>query len=109
MGRKVLEKEIEKRVCDYAKEKGMLVYKFSSPNHAAVPDRLFIYHGVFFFIEFKAEGKSVTIPQAREHVRLWSNGARVCVVDNVDSGKQFIDSVVSDHDSIRLIDPQPVT
>ena len=37
----MLEKDIEKAVCDYAKSKGVLTYKFSSPNHVGVPDRIF--------------------------------------------------------------------
>ena len=38
----MLEKQIESKVCDYAKSKGVLAYKFTSPARAAVPDRLFI-------------------------------------------------------------------
>lgn len=54
---KPLEKEIEKKVCDYAKASGMLVYKFTSPARRSVPDRLFIPEGKSaFFIEFKREG-----------------------------------------------------
>jgi hypothetical protein len=32
-----LEKVIEKKVCDYAKSKGFVVYKFVSVNNAGVP------------------------------------------------------------------------
>ena len=38
----LLEKQIERSVCDYAKSIGFLVYKFTSPERAAVPDRMFI-------------------------------------------------------------------
>ena len=49
----MLEKQIEAKVCDYAKERGLLVYKFTSPNRMAVPDRMFIRpDGKVFFIEF---------------------------------------------------------
>ena len=48
-----LEKDIEAKVCLYARDKGMLTYKFTSPARAAVPDRMFIYKGRVFFIEFK--------------------------------------------------------
>jgi hypothetical protein len=37
-----LEKVIEKKVCDYAKSKGFVVYKFASFNNAGVPDRIMI-------------------------------------------------------------------
>lgn len=88
----MLEKDIEKKVCDYAKEMGFLVYKFSSPGHAAVPDRLFVMPGGrVFFIEFKAPGKKATTPQSREHARLIGQGADCYVVDGVDYGKRLID------------------
>lgn len=88
----MLEKQIEKAVCDYAKEKGILVYKFSSPGRAAVPDRMFILPGGrMFMMEFKAPGKKPTIPQTREHNRLLSQGVDVWVVDDIWFGKGLID------------------
>lgn len=88
----MLEKQIEQRVCDYAKGKGWLVYKFTSPNRAAVPDRLFIAPGGrVIFIEFKREGQKPTAPQAREHERLRAQGVQVYVIDNVVDGKAVVD------------------
>ncbi len=97
----MLEKEIEKKVCDYAKEKGMLVYKFTSPARAAVPDRLFIVplkmdnavlrNAKAFFIEFKQSGKKATVPQQREINRLLNAGIRAYLVDDVEMGKKIID------------------
>lgn len=88
----VLEKQIEKAVCDYAKSKKILAYKFSSPGHAAVPDRMFVMPGgKMFMIEFKAEGKKPTAPQIREHIRLMQQGISVYVVDNVEEGILVID------------------
>lgn len=89
----MLESEIEKKVCDYAKERGFLVYKFTSPNRAAVPDRLFIKQtGALFFCEFKRGGAKPTAPQEREHTRLRDHNVRVFVVDSVEQGKLIIDS-----------------
>ena len=91
----MLEKDIEAKVCDYAKSKGILVYKFTSPNRAAVPDRLFILPtGHMFFIEFKAKGKKPTPAQEREHARLRGNGVYVAVIDDVDEGKWLIDRML---------------
>ena len=91
----MLEKKIEKIVCDYAKRLGILVYKFSSPGHAAVPDRLFINErGHVMFIEFKRTGMKPTIPQLREHDKLRKSNVNVQVVDNVESGKCLIDDFV---------------
>lgn len=88
----MLEKQIETAVCDYAKTKGILAYKFTSPSRAAVPDRLFINkHGTVWFCEFKREGKKETVAQAREHTRLRNQKVRVSVIDNVDDGKAMVD------------------
>lgn len=88
----LLEKQIERSVCDYAKERGMLVYKFTSPERAAVPDRLFITpKGKVWFIEFKREGAKPTAPQSREHGRLRGHGVAVFVVDAVDKGRTAVD------------------
>ena len=92
----MLEKQIEAKVCDYAKELGLGVYKFTSPARAAVPDRMFVRpDGVIFFIEFKRGGQKPTDAQEREHNRLRGHKVNVFVVDNVDSGKLVIDMMVA--------------
>ena len=92
----MLEKHIEAKVCDYAKQRGLLVYKFTSPARAAVPDRLFVLPGGrVFFIEFKREGQKPTPPQTREHARLWAHGVTVFVIDNVLDGLRAIDRMLS--------------
>lgn len=88
----MLEKQIEKKVCDYAKTKGMLVYKFTSPARASVPDRLLITpDGEVFFIEFKRQGGKPTEGQVREIARLKQQNVTVDIIDNVEDGKQFVD------------------
>ena len=93
-GAKVLEKQIEAKVCDYAKERGMAVYKFTSPNRMAVPDRMFIYNGRVFFIEFKRGGQKPTDAQEREHDRLRQQKINVFVIDDVEKGKWVIDTML---------------
>ena len=91
----MLEKDIEARVCEYARAKGVLAYKFTSPARAAVPDRLFIRQdGVMWFCEFKAAGKKPTPAQDREHTRLREQKVNVFVIDNVNEGKTMIDVMV---------------
>lgn len=86
-----LEKDIEKRVCDYAKSLGMLVYKFTSPSRRSVPDRLFITKGgVVFFIEFKRAGAKPTPAQEVEIAKIRATGVEVYVVDTVDHGKRVV-------------------
>jgi len=88
----MLERDIEKKVCDYAKDRGILTYKFTSPSRAAVPDRLFIGPtGHMWFVEFKQEGKKPTPAQEREHRRLREKMVEVWVIDSAESGKLMID------------------
>lgn len=88
----MLEKQIEAKVCDYAKSKGVLAYKFTSPARSAVPDRLFIApDGRVWFCEFKRAGQKPTEAQAREHTRLRAQKVNVFVIDDVETGKSMVD------------------
>ena len=88
----MLEAAIEKVVCDYAKVRGFLSYKFTSPSRAAVPDRMFVTPaGRVFFIEFKREGAKPTPAQEREHARLRGHNVQVFVVDSVSEGYAVVD------------------
>ena len=90
----MLEKQIEANVCQYARDAGMLVYKFTSPARAAVPDRLLITpKGTAWFIEFKREGAKPTIPQEREHQRLRDQKVMVFVIDSVSMGRACVDAM----------------
>lgn len=92
----MLEKQIEGAVCDYAKARNVLAYKFTSPNRMAVPDRLFILPtGRMFFCEFKRGGAKPTPAQEREHLRLRQQNVNVFVIDNVESGKSMIDEMLA--------------
>jgi len=96
----MLEKDIESKVCSYAKAQGMLAEKFKTPNKKAVPDRIFSGNGgLVFFIEFKATGKAKTIhpdatghegAQWRDHQRRRTLGHRVYVIDSIEAGKRII-------------------
>ena len=91
----MLEKQIEAKVCDYAKTKNVLVYKFTSPNRAAVPDRLFIRpDGRMWFCEFKRGGQKPTAAQEREHHRLRQHQINVFAVDSVEQGKSTINTML---------------
>jgi hypothetical protein len=86
-----LEKDIEKRVCDYAKSLGMLVYKFTSPSRRSVPDRMFITRiGTVFFVEFKRKGEKPTAAQNVEIEKIRKTCIKVFVIDDVPSGKKVI-------------------
>ena len=90
----MLERDIEAAVCQYAREAGMLVYKFTSPNRAAVPDRLLITpKGTSWFIEFKRAGQKPTPQQQREHERLREHKVMVFVVDSTSIGRDCVDAM----------------
>ena len=94
----MLEKQIEAKVCEYAKQKNLLVYKFTSPNRMAVPDRMVVApNGRVFFIEFKREGQKPTPAQEREHERLRGHNVKVYVVDNVEEGLEIINMIALFH------------
>jgi len=91
----MLEKQIEAKVCDYAKTKNVLAYKFTSPARAAVPDRMFVApDGRVWFCEFKRGGQKPTPAQEREHAKLRTQKVNVFVIDNVIEGKTMIDVMV---------------
>lgn len=87
-----LEKVIEEKVCNHAKELGCLAYKFTSPSRRSVPDRLFILpqgKGCFF-IEFKRRGEVPTEKQALEIAKIQEKGMAVFIVDDTATGKLLI-------------------
>lgn len=47
---------VESYLCEQAEILGFLCYKFTSPGHNGVPDRILIGHGTTFFVETKAVG-----------------------------------------------------
>lgn len=88
----MLERDIERRVKDYAELKGWLTRKWTSPGHSFVPDQIFISpDGKVIFVEFKQLGKKPTAGQLREHQRLQQHKAAVWVIDSVESGKLMVD------------------
>lgn len=97
--RALLEKDIEKPVCRYARTRyGMKVEKFTSPSRRAVPDDLFTVPcsrpgGFMFMIEFKAPGKEATKTQAKDHKERREMGIKVFVVDDVARGKKIVDAM----------------
>jgi hypothetical protein len=86
-----LEKDIEKKIGDFAKKQGCLFYKFVSPARRAVPDRLIITPmGVIGFLEVKAKGKKPTPLQMGEIIKLTKQNCAATWCDNVEDGCEFI-------------------
>lgn len=107
----VLEKDIEKKVCDYAKKLGCITYKFTSPACRSVPDRLIIMpegKGAFF-IEFKRKGAKPTPAQELEIQKIHKQGFPVFIIDSVEDGKRLIDDMLNppDYEPVPAYTPKP--
>ena len=86
------ESAIERAINKYAKSKGWLAYKFTSPSNRGVPDALYIKDGETIYIEFKAPGKQATKLQSEVIKRFRGNGAVVYIVDDIEKGKGIFDA-----------------
>ena len=90
----MLERDLERKLGVYAKKRGCLYYKFTSPARRSVPDRMVVGpQGEIVFIELKAPGKKPTPLQLRELKILREQGCAAEWCDNLDDGKALIDSV----------------
>jgi hypothetical protein len=91
MRREKKEAEIEKLFNTLAKDKGGLSYKFTSPGHAGVPDRIAILpDGQVWFVELKvAKGGSVSKLQQKTIERMQAQNANVVVLRGETQVKSF--------------------
>ena len=88
-----LEKDIERKVVEYAKLLGFLTFKFTAPNTRGVPDRLFINpHGICLFMELKRPQAKPRRNQDIQIRKLRDQQVPVCVADNVEFACQFLDT-----------------
>ena len=89
------ESALERRVVAYCKGRGMLCYKFTSPSHRGVPDRLILYRGRALFLELKAPGKTPDPLQEREAELIRTVGGFACVwSDNFRDAVNQIDALL---------------
>jgi hypothetical protein len=91
---KMLERDLEQRVIRYAKGKGCLCYKFSSPSHRGVADRIIIAPGgAVGFLELKREGEEPTALQWKFLNEARKQGAFTGWADTLDKAKEFINAL----------------
>ena len=84
-----IESDIESYLKTQAEKHGFLCYKFVSPGHNGVPDRILIGYGATIFIELKAPNKKPRIKQTLEHKKLKQHGAEILIIDT----KQKVDEL----------------
>jgi len=85
------EKDIQSRCVDYARRNHAYARKFASPANRSVPDYIFIWEGLIWFVEFKRHGKRATEQQDWEHGEIRAAGGKVWVIDDIeDFKKRFV-------------------
>lgn len=91
----VSEKTLEQRIVKYAESLGALTYKFVSPGHSGVPDRIFIFGGKTVFMELKTPGKKLAPLQAYQIRQIEKRGVEVHFVDSFQCAKKILDALCS--------------
>lgn len=89
----MLEAEVEKRLVIGVRKLGGEAYKFVSPGHAGVPDRIVVIDGRVVFVELKAEGGRVRPAQKRQIFSLTKHGADVRVLKGPDEVDMFLEEL----------------
>ena len=93
-GKKLSEKEIEKKLRDRVRQRGGCAYKFVSPGMSGVPDRLVVMpDNRIGFVELKAPGKVSRPEQCHQQRRLERLGCYVAVLDDPDMIDTIIDEI----------------
>lgn len=86
----LLERDIQKKVNDYAKSKGILIKRFLERGDV---DRLYVFpSGEVVFIEFKQAGKKPTALQALKLRELEMHNCKTKVVDSVEYGYEVVNA-----------------
>lgn len=89
-----LEKDIERKIGEYAKKKGLDYEKFVSPANRGQSDRILLGHGgLVAFLELKRKGEKPTPLQYNRLRRKKELGMHVGWVDNITDGCRFINFV----------------
>jgi hypothetical protein len=94
--RKPLEKTQERNANKHCKRLGIAQYKFTSPGHSGVPDRLYIARpNRFLFIEWKRPGKEPTPLQYHEISVLLKLGVSATWTDSAVEGRRLLEALAA--------------
>ena len=88
------ESEIEKRLKNAVKMRGVLALKFVSPNFNGVPDRLLLLpEGKAAFAELKATGRKMRSLQIKRKRQLEALGFLVYCIDGIEQIGGVLDEI----------------
>lgn len=100
----IRESTVEAACVDLAVADGWLELKIAKSNRRGWPDRLFVKHGVYVWVEFKKPGEMPNRQQEKRHDELRAAGGVVLVVDDVRFFMLYLtetyDAVLRDHDDL---------
>lgn len=90
----MLEKDIERKLCDGVRALGGYAYKFTSPGNVGVPDRMVIMPGGRVqYVELKGEAGKLSKMQDFQIRRLKRLGCKVVVVRGMEGVKAFLEGL----------------
>jgi len=90
----MLEKSIERKLCDEVKARQGYAYKFTSPGNDGVPDRIVISKGgQITFVELKAEHGRLSKMQEFQIRRLKRLGCKVKVIRGMAGVEAFLEEL----------------
>lgn len=93
----LLEKHLEKKIVNKAKQLGFLTYKFKSPSNRGVPDRIFISKtGKVFFVEFKSKDGKLRKLQEVKRKELEANKQCVFVINDEKVGLEILTKIINE-------------
>ncbi|OBA61362.1 VRR-NUC domain-containing protein [Gordonia sp. 852002-10350_SCH5691597] len=106
-----LERTVERHLVDRCRELGVACFKFVSPGHAGVPDRLLLGHdargaAVTLFVEVKRPGEKPRPSQVGMITTMRDHGAHVVVADS----RTAVDALLDDyfvHPSVPIAERDP--
>ena len=88
------EKELERKLTEDTKDRDGVAFKFVSPGHAGVPDRLVLLPGAHIgFVEVKAPGQEPRKLQLAMHRLIRRLGFKVYVLDDQDQIGGILDDI----------------
>lgn len=98
MAGRPLERSVERYLVDRCRELGILCFKFVSPGHAGVPDRLLMGHdangdAVVLFVEVKRPGERPRPSQVGMITTMRDHGAHAVVADS----RAAVDAVLDEY------------
>ena len=92
----MLESKIEKRLKREVEKISGLCLKFTSPGMSGVPDRLVLLpKGRIYFVELKAQRKTLRPLQIKRKEQLENLGFKVYVIDSYKKIDRFIQEVIA--------------